>query len=352
MTTLLNSIQMPSDDVFEAQYMKTLVNVGINDLFAGCSIREINSKQRFIDEFGDIEAPIDDIYDNVIGIQQVVSQLKGRGRHEQLSASTPKLDCDSMPIRDYFDYQQRHPGNPYSRILFPPSAEMAESYRIPGICRARADEEEKVHAAFLIGIQGSFSHLHFDKDGRHGLLYQVYGRKRVVVFPYESSYKLAPFTQFAFWCIQSFDDAERQRFLRYAGGRELVLEPGDAVYIPPYSWHYVDYLEDCCSINLRFRRPARLEYLAQQLFPDLYTQGIARALVDPKSGDEALHILQAGVESLSGLNGDELFGARRALARSIYHKLLPDEQRKPYCVDLEEFFPSPLQYLVDAMKRA
>lgn len=336
MTAQLESIPMPNDKVFDERYVRMLTYIGISDLFADSAIRSVNTRARFIEEFGTMRIPLEDSYDDAICIPQVVKQLKRRERPALRRGETPAtMARGHTAIRDYFEFQDLNPGNRHTRINFASTPEMGEYFRIPSVCRARAGEEPRVLDAFLVGNAGSFSHLHFDKDGRHGLLYQVYGRKRVIVFPYDSTSRLAPFSQFGFWFIQCLDDEERKHFLRFAGGREIVLGPGDAVFLPAYCWHYVDYLDDCCSINLRFRRPERLAWLAKHLLPDQYIQGIARALLDPVHGDAAWARARERVAELDGLSGDASISLRRAIARELHLEFVPSAHRAPYCINLD-----------------
>lgn len=353
MGTQLASVNVPDDKIFDAQFIDPLISTGLNNLFEQNSIRTINSRTLFIEAFGDIEIPLGGSYDDDIGIKQIANQIKERGRPACPRGQLPKMmHGEHTTLRSYFEFQDKNLGSSHSRVNFSIPPAMREHFSVPSICYPRIGEEPETLGAFLIGNEGSFSHLHFDKDGRHGLLYQVYGSKLVIVFPYEATQKLMPFTQFSSWCIQSMGTYERQRFLNYTGGLEIVLKPGDSVFLPAYCWHYADYLEDCGSINLRFRRPDRLAWLSKNFFPDRFIQGLARALLDSKLGNELWAIARSRLHQLDHLRGDARFIAIRSLACELHREFRPAEHSPAYSVDLEDFFPCPLQHLVDTIKKA
>jgi hypothetical protein len=71
-------------------------------------------------------------------------------------------------------------------------------------------------------------------------------------------------------------EEERESFLRCAGGMEGVIEPTDAVYMPPLVWHYLDYIDLAGSFNIRFGRNPYSKFLSADNFvPDMYLQAIA-----------------------------------------------------------------------------
>jgi lysine-specific demethylase 8 len=201
-------------------------------------------------------------------------------------------------------------------------------------------------------VAGSFSQLHFDKDGTHGLLYQVYGRKRVVVIPAEASPKLAPLAQYSAWCLQNMSDRERRAFLRFTGGWETVLEPGDAVYLPALCWHFADYLEPCFGLNIRFRRSGLVTRLLNELYPDAHAQALCAALSDPARAPLGRALL-ADVERVKAdarARGAPVGPALRALAAELHERVCPGQvPRGPYALDLEAHFPTPLPQFLDPL---
>jgi Cupin-like domain len=79
--------------------------------------------------------------------------------------------------------------------------------------------------------------------------------------------------------VASEVDALRARFethplARNAAGFEVVLEPGDVLYLPPYTWHAVENLEPSISVNhlwhthLRSARALPLAYFNCRVLMD------------------------------------------------------------------------------------
>lgn len=257
-----------------------------------------------------------------------------------------------MTIGEYLRLVDDSGGMVKPRIAFEPPAAARVWFKLPPVCAAQPGESEAMVLACLVGTRGSFSQLHFDKDGLHGLLYQVYGRKRVAVIAADAAHKLAPFTQFSRWCLQNFTDADRAAFLRYTGGSEAVIGPGEAIYLPAFCWHFVDYLDDCWSLNIRFRRPAVVTDLLNAVFPDMYAQGVGTRLGDlPVSAAQLTPLLKqvADADGRAADRSSETLRAnrQRSLARDIYHCICPDLPKRPYAVDIEGHFPPPLPHFLD-----
>ncbi len=108
-----------------------------------------------------------------------------------------------------------------------------------------------------VGQKGNITALHY--DSWHGLLGQITGRKRVVLFGPEESGNLYPDTSLAGGlgasrlparCL----DADRSTFPRIeqAARFEAILEPGEMLYIPPFWWHYIESLDNVISLSLRY----------------------------------------------------------------------------------------------------
>jgi hypothetical protein len=130
-------------------------------------------------------------------------------------------------------------------------------------------------AGFFMAGPGATTHLHVDRDLRHDLVYQLFGRKRYVVIDADESAKLtmgipseAGYASALF--LDHFDDRELAAFLRYTGARECVLQPGETLLIPATAWHYVEYLDVAASIHFRLGRLAPVRALAE-LAADLRT---------------------------------------------------------------------------------
>jgi hypothetical protein len=118
-----------------------------------------------------------------------------------------------------------------------------------------------------VGPGGHVECLHYDQ--MDGTLIQLYGAKKVVLFPPSQTSNLYPFPvyvhlykglQLRSWFSQVYPDRpdfksfpKFNEALKYK--QEVILNPGDVLYIPAGWWHEVTALDDdmVCSVN-RFWR--------------------------------------------------------------------------------------------------
>ncbi|PKL96171.1 MAG: cupin-like domain-containing protein [Gammaproteobacteria bacterium HGW-Gammaproteobacteria-8] len=108
----------------------------------------------------------------------------------------------------------------------------------------------------FFGCRGSTTPLHFDIDMGQVFHTVIRGRRRVRLFAPEQSRALYrhPFT------VRSYVDLDAPDLARWpalagARGIEVVLEPGQTLYMPPGWWHEFHYLDSGIGISLR--TPAR-----------------------------------------------------------------------------------------------
>jgi hypothetical protein len=138
---------------------------------------------------------------------------------------------------------------------------------------------------FLAGA-GDATHLHFDIDLRNVLTYQVFGRKRYVLFDPAETRKLAPGTP-ASMCyasalyLEHFGPEDLTSFLRYANAWDCVLEPGELLVTPATAWHYIEYIETALSVTFRLARNPYLRFLAEALPPSVEVQALGARFRDP-----------------------------------------------------------------------
>lgn len=111
-----------------------------------------------------------------------------------------------------------------------------------------------------ISQEGGRTNLHHDL--LNNVLTQIAGRKRVTFVPPARSAEVYPSDKFDCFARLSLVDAfnpDFQRFPRYrqalAAERQVVLEPGDAVYIPSGWWHTARSLAPSISLAGFFARP-------------------------------------------------------------------------------------------------
>lgn len=95
------------------------------------------------------------------------------------------------------------------------------------------------------GLGGTLYHCHYDLQPN--LHVQLSGRKRFIIFPPEDWRHLYPFPVHHDLDRRSqvdLDKPDDSKFPEWKGARGMIveLEPGDALYIPPYWWHHVQSL--------------------------------------------------------------------------------------------------------------
>eukprot|EP00616_Rhizochromulina_sp_CCMP1243_P000940 CAMPEP_0118970540 /NCGR_PEP_ID=MMETSP1173-20130426/7412_1 /TAXON_ID=1034831 /ORGANISM="Rhizochromulina marina cf, Strain CCMP1243" /LENGTH=551 /DNA_ID=CAMNT_0006919915 /DNA_START=42 /DNA_END=1697 /DNA_ORIENTATION=- len=97
------------------------------------------------------------------------------------------------------------------------------------------------------------AHAHYDQS--HNFLIQLIGRKRVLLYPPRQYAYLYPFPHTHVSYHQSqvdFADPDVLTFPDFtrAGAVEAILEPGDAIYIPPFWWHRIEALDLSLSMSV------------------------------------------------------------------------------------------------------
>jgi hypothetical protein len=104
----------------------------------------------------------------------------------------------------------------------------------------------------FFGGQGSHVALHYDIDMAHVFLNQIHGRKRVVLFSQEQSRNLYqhPYTVASYIDVNN-PDYVKYPALRHVEGYDVMLQPGETLFMPSGYWHYIEYTDFGYSISLR-----------------------------------------------------------------------------------------------------
>jgi lysine-specific demethylase 8 len=112
-----------------------------------------------------------------------------------------------------------------------------------------------------IGPEGTVTPLHYDVQ--RNVLTQIIGRKRVVLISPRHFTDLYPYSSFSRMPqhsrVSNYDAPDLAAFPRFRDvpAVELVLEPGQMLYIPPMWWHFVTSLDPSVSINAWWPGPLR-----------------------------------------------------------------------------------------------
>lgn len=145
--------------------------------------------------------------------------------------------------------------------IFKAAPELRHDFRIPNIMDGFVDELPFM----FFGGEGAKVALHYDIDMSHVFLNQIHGRKRVLLFAPDQSRNLYhhPFTV-ASYVDLNHPDYQRFPALALVKGYEVVLQPGETLFMPSGYWHYIEYTDGGYSISLRSfgSVPARILGLA------------------------------------------------------------------------------------------
>lgn len=104
----------------------------------------------------------------------------------------------------------------------------------------------------FFGCKDSVTQMHFDIDMSHVFHTAIFGRKTITLFPFDQGKNLH---RYPFTC-RSYVDVHQPDFKQYPGlknaqGYQVVLEPGETLFIPSGYWHHLVYKEASCAISLR-----------------------------------------------------------------------------------------------------
>ena len=123
----------------------------------------------------------------------------------------------------------------------------------------------KKYPMLFVGGQGSITHMHFYIDLSHILHTQFAGRKRVLLFPFEEQKKLyrKPWEVLSLVDFSHYADVNRSKVdyaafpaLNLAKGMDVVLEPGDTLFMPAGYWHHMEYIDSGFAMSLRALQPS------------------------------------------------------------------------------------------------
>lgn len=109
----------------------------------------------------------------------------------------------------------------------------------------------------FIGSKGTYTRLHAEME--ISVFMQLQGRKRWRLFPPGDYAKLYPCFMGRTHFVTEFDAwRSSAQFPRVAGAEmtEVILEPGDVLYVPPFWWHYAENLDDGIGVAYRCNSPS------------------------------------------------------------------------------------------------
>ena len=282
-TNEIDRISMPSREVFFDEYVFSHRPVVITDLFDGQEIASITTMKDATLAWGAAQ----------IAVQEEYSRAEGKAQPPQ---------AGFMSLREYVDFTRANPSSRLCCTEYDTPARILASFRLPAAALGppQPDEQEvfglpKKYGDFdlatntFVANPGNVAHLHFDGDQREVLLHQVYGRKRVILFPPSAAIHLrtldGPATRPSLAGLYLEDMSLEQKLVEVerANGYHTVLEPGETIYIPMLMWHHLEYLDDAMSCSIRFGRTRIGRFLSLDHFHrDPYIQNVATSLAGPE----------------------------------------------------------------------
>lgn len=121
----------------------------------------------------------------------------------------------------------------------------------------RSMQGEKTFAStyyMFMGGAGQKTLLHTDQPCN--LYVQIYGEKKWTLYSSKDSALLYPEISNSAYVKSLVDlgsiDSEKYPLFKYANKMEIVLRPGDVLYVPPHVWHHVENLSDTIAVGFRY----------------------------------------------------------------------------------------------------
>jgi hypothetical protein len=108
--------------------------------------------------------------------------------------------------------------------------------------------------AYFFGAPGSDTRIHYDFDWVDLLLSHFKGQKKVLLFDQKQNECLYRIPGTVHSAVDFGRLSELREFfpkLEQIHGYEVILEPGDTLYIPKGYWHHITYVSGSFSITYR-----------------------------------------------------------------------------------------------------
>eukprot|EP00730_Choanoeca_flexa_P017640 TRINITY_DN8521_c0_g2_i1.p2 TRINITY_DN8521_c0_g2~~TRINITY_DN8521_c0_g2_i1.p2 ORF type:complete len:680 (+),score=173.95 TRINITY_DN8521_c0_g2_i1:2149-4188(+) len=189
-------------------------------------------------------------------------KLAGYGRFSDADMRSPlaeehewraTFDTFNTSAEQLLDITQQAVANRSKLVYFASLSERLRQQVQPDRIVYLTDEDWQYHRQFVwFSTNGSTTHTHFDQD--YNIFIQVRGTKRFYFFPAASHRAQRMFPRVhPLWHKSKLDlcHPDLERYPEYASMQPVVVDikAGEALYIPPYTWHRVVTTSDV-SISL------------------------------------------------------------------------------------------------------
>jgi len=113
----------------------------------------------------------------------------------------------------------------------------------------------KVHYLIWVGPGGTHTGLHIDTDPM-SLLLQIHGKKELKLFPPQQSEYIYPSSKYDYGAVLSKVDFQHIDFetfplMNLTKPMNVILQPGDALFVPSGWFHTVNSLTESISLSVR-----------------------------------------------------------------------------------------------------
>jgi len=328
--TILETIERispPDRSLFEREYIAGRRPVIIRGLFRGQPIERASTLGRARDKLGD--TPVQVVSEYNTDFLETSNLLVARRRQSTLG--------------QYLQLLKENPSSPMVVAELPTPPQVSSLMDVPAVCDYRCDADRAnsgIISKVYVAGRGNIAHLHFDGDYRHVLLHQVFGRKRVCLIRPEKAAVLLPILNSSLLNIECMSDRERAAFLKFVGGYDVILYPGETIYIPPLWWHFLQYMDIAMSVSLRFGRSGTGRMLYERFHPNMHLQNIAwKGFLGEKLGSRARKYFRRIIAEYNGAGygGFSLYLRMQRLFESIYQDFCSESVQGAFWHPLPEF---------------
>ncbi|GAB4393958.1 MAG: hypothetical protein Tsb005_14470 [Gammaproteobacteria bacterium] len=299
---------------FITEHFHPRIPLVIKNLFKDCKIDSIKSNKDVKEAFGDLEFECVEEY-----------------TRKFIKSNSFYQNPEKWSLKKYLNFIEKNPETNLCIREFTTPKLIIDLFKIPDLIKFRKNSE--ITSNIFIANSNNVAHMHYDGDNRNVLLYQVFGRKRVILVSEAYSKALLPVLNQSWLNINSFSEKQRNAFVEMVDGYDFVLEPGDTMFFPMMQWHHLEYVDTGMSINFRFGRNDYNKFLSNFVHTDLYVQGISAAFNTQDSPSEKYDNLFAEIKKQTLLFDEDpinKYKKMRDFMKKFHYKMCGDILEKDY----------------------